>query len=180
MSIFLDSQSLYISSSTVAMMCYQFVMRGQWWWPLDKVCCHLLLVSFAQPGTLSPLHRPVSPHSSASSPPWPSSLLQLRFPVKTHNLKKIYHFLFTWILKRFEVFWGFFSPSVWDMTGHTYWCLCRFVSGEDVCWFVCTGLFWMWNAALLLLFWVRVRVSESFHKDSIQHFSEETDGMFRV
>lgn len=151
-------------------------MRGQWWWPLDMVCCHLLLVSFAQPGTLLPLRRPVSPHSSASSPPWPSSLLQLRFPVKTHNLKK------STISCSHGFFFFCLVLQLWDMTSYTYRCLSRLVSSEDVCWFVCNGLFWMWIAALLLLllFWVRVRVSESFHKGTIQHFSEETDDMFRV
>lgn len=81
-------QSFHVSSNTVDAMCYLFVMWGQQWSSLDNVCCQSLLVSFAQPGTLVHLHRPVSPHSSPSSPPWPSSLLQLKFPVKTHSVRK--------------------------------------------------------------------------------------------
>lgn len=65
---------------------YLFVKWGLKLLPLDGVWGKSLLVSFAQPATQVPLYLPVSPHSSPKSPPWPSSLLQPRIPVKTWHL----------------------------------------------------------------------------------------------
>ncbi len=63
------------------------------------------------------------------------------------------------------------AHTLLHVCGHTYRCLCGFVSGEDVCWFVWAGFLWLRAAALLLRLWVRV--SESFHEGTIQHLSEK-------
>lgn len=67
------------------------------------------------------------------------------------------------------------AHTLLDVSGHTYRCLCGFINGEDVCWFVCAGFIWLGAFTLLFLLWVRVRVrvSESFHEGALQHLSDK-------
>lgn len=60
-----------------------------------------------------------------------------------------------------------------NVSGCMYLRLCGSVSGEYVCGFVCAGFIWLQALLFLLRARVRVRVSESFHKGTIQHLSEK-------
>lgn len=77
------------------------------------------------------------------------------------------------------------SPVMFKLTflnvfGCTDLCLSRFVSSEDICWSVWARPVWLLAAALFLLFWIRVGVSESFHSGTLQHLSVEQSSFILV